>query len=192
MRNIIILASGSGSNAENIIRYFAGREGVSVSHVLTNCSDAYVLERAKHLGVSTKVFDRTAFYDNSEVLDFLRSCQPDLIVLAGFLWLVPAALVEAFPQRIINIHPALLPAYGGKGMYGAKVHEAVVANGDVETGITIHYVNTRYDEGAVIFQARCSVDPGDSAEQVAQKVHALEYEHYPRVIEELLQQQGRP
>lgn len=192
MRNIIILASGSGSNAENIIRYFAGREGVSVSHVLTNRSDAYVLERAKHLGVSTKVFDRTAFYDNSEVLDFLRSCQPDLIVLAGFLWLVPAALVEAFPQRIINIHPALLPAYGGKGMYGAKVHEAVVANGDVETGITIHYVNTRYDEGAVIFQARCSVDPGDSAEQVAQKVHALEYEHFPRVIEELLQQQGRP
>lgn len=192
MRNIIILASGSGSNAENIIRYFAGREGVSVSHVLTNRSDAYVLERAKHLGVSTKVFDRTAFYDNSEVLDFLRSCQPDLIVLAGFLWLVPAALVEAFPQRIINIHPALLPAYGGKGMYGAKVHEAVVANGDVETGITIHYVNTRYDEGAVIFQARCPVDPGDSAEQVAQKVHALEYEHFPRVIEELLQQQGRP
>lgn len=192
MRNIIILASGSGSNAENIIRYFAGREGVSVSHVLTNRSDAYVLERAKRLGVSTKVFDRTAFYDNSEVLDFLRSCQPDLIVLAGFLWLVPAALVEAFPQRIINIHPALLPAYGGKGMYGAKVHEAVVANGDVETGITIHYVNTRYDEGAVIFQARCSVDPGDSAEQVAQKVHALEYEHFPRVIEELLQQQGRP
>ena len=192
MRNIIILASGSGSNAENIIRYFAGREGVRVSHVLTNRSDAYVLERAKHLGVSTKVFDRTAFYDNSEVLDFLRSCQPDLIVLAGFLWLVPAALVEAFPQRIINIHPALLPAYGGKGMYGAKVHEAVVANGDVETGITIHYVNTRYDEGAVIFQARCSVDPGDSAEQVAQKVHALEYEHFPRVIEELLQQQGRP
>lgn len=192
MRNIIILASGSGSNAENIIRYFAGREGVSVSHVLTNRSDAYVLERAKHLGVSTKVFDRTAFYDNSEVLDFLRSCQPDLIVLAGFLWLVPAALVEAFPQRIINIHPALLPAYGGKGMYGAKVHEAVVTNGDVETGITIHYVNTRYDEGAVIFQARCPVDPGDSAEQVAQKVHALEYEHFPRVIEELLQQQGRP
>lgn len=192
MRNIIILASGSGSNAESIIRYFAGREGVSVSHVLTNRSDAYVLERAKHLGVSTKVFDRTAFYDNSEVLDFLRSCQPDLIVLAGFLWLVPAAMVEAFPQRIINIHPALLPAYGGKGMYGAKVHEAVVANGDVETGITIHYVNTRYDEGAVIFQARCSVDPGDSAEQVAQKVHALEYEHFPRVIEELLQQQGRP
>lgn len=192
MRNIIILASGSGSNAENIIQHFAGREGVRVSHVLTNRTDAYVLERAKHLGVSTKVFDRTAFYDNSEVLDFLRSCQPDLIVLAGFLWLVPAALVEAFPQRIINIHPALLPAYGGKGMYGAKVHEAVVANGDVETGITIHYVNTRYDEGAVIFQARCSVDPGDSAEQVAQKVHALEYEHFPRVIEELLQQQGRP
>ena len=192
MRNIIILASGSGSNAENIIQHFAGREGVRVSHVLTNRSDAYVLERAKRLGVSTKVFDRTAFYDNNEVLDFLRSCQPDLIVLAGFLWLVPAALVEAFPQRIINIHPALLPAYGGKGMYGAKVHEAVVANGDVETGITIHYVNTRYDEGAVIFQARCSVDPGDSAEQVAQKVHALEYEHFPRVIEELLQQQGRP
>jgi phosphoribosylglycinamide formyltransferase-1 len=192
MRNIIILASGSGSNAENIIQHFAGREGVRVSHVLTNRSDAYVLERAKRLGVSTKVFDRTAFYDNSEVLDFLRSCQPDLIVLAGFLWLVPAALVEAFPQRIINIHPALLPAYGGKGMYGAKVHEAVVANGDGETGITIHYVNTRYDEGAVIFQARCPVDPGDSAEQVAQKVHALEYEHFPRVIEELLQQQGRP
>lgn len=192
MRNIIILASGSGSNAENIIQHFAGREGVRVSHVLTNRSDAYVLERAKRLGVSTKVFDRTAFYDNNEVLDFLRSCQPDLIVLAGFLWLVPAALVEAFPQRIINIHPALLPAYGGKGMYGAKVHEAVVANGDGETGITIHYVNTRYDEGAVIFQARCPVDPGDSAEQVAQKVHALEYEHFPRVIEELLQQQGRP
>ncbi|HHU59040.1 MAG TPA: phosphoribosylglycinamide formyltransferase [Bacteroidales bacterium] len=192
MRNIIILASGSGSNAENIIQHFAGREGVRVSHVLTNRSDAYVLERAKRLGVSTKVFDRTAFYDNNEVLDFLRSCQPDLIVLAGFLWLVPAALVEAFPQRIINIHPALLPAYGGKGMYGAKVHEAVVANGDGETGITIHYVNTRYDEGAVIFQARCPVAPGDSAEQVAQKVHALEYEHFPRVIEELLQQQGRP
>src|SRR5690554_69270 len=134
MRNIIILASGSCSNAENIIRYFAGREGVSVSHVLTNRSDAFVLERAKLRCVSMKVFVRTAFYDNSEVLDFLRSCQPDLIVLAGFLWLVPAALVEAFPQRIINIHPALLPAYGGKGMYGAKVHEAVVANGDVETG----------------------------------------------------------
>lgn len=192
MRNIIILASGSGSNAENIIQHFAGREGMRVSHVLTNRTDAYVLERAKRLGVSTKVFDRAAFYDNNEVLNFLRTCQPDLIVLAGFLWLVPAALVEAFPQRIINIHPALLPAYGGKGMYGAKVHEAVVANGEKETGITIHFVNARYDEGAVIFQARCPVCPGDSAEQVAQKVHALEYEHFPRVIEEVLQQQARP
>lgn len=186
MKNIVILASGSGSNAENIIRVVNNHGGAKVSYVVVNRPDAYVLRRAEALNVKSLVFDRAAFYHTDEVLNFLTGCQPDLIVLAGFLWLVPAKIVKAFPKRIINIHPALLPKHGGKGMFGAHVHQAVIDQGDKESGITIHYVNEHYDDGDIIFQATCNVLPEDDAESLAVKVHALEYEHFPKVIMNLL------
>jgi phosphoribosylglycinamide formyltransferase-1 len=186
MKRMAIFASGSGTNAENIIRYFQDREDVEVAVVLSNRKDAYVLQRAERYDIPAMVFDRRQFYESSDVLDRLVLDRIDLIVLAGFLWLVPAPILKEFSNRIINIHPALLPKYGGKGMYGSRVHEAVKESGDPETGISIHYVNERYDEGEMIFQARCKVLPGDSPDDIARKVHALEYEHFPRVIDELL------
>jgi len=186
MKNIVIFASGSGSNAENIIRVINNHGGAKVSCVVANRPDAYVLRRSEALNVKSLVFDRAAFYHTDEVLNFLTGCQPDLIVLAGFLWLVPAKIVKAFPKRIINIHPALLPKYGGKGMFGAHVHQAVIDQGDKESGITIHYVNEHYDDGDIIFQATCNVLPEDDAESLSVKVHALEYEHFPKVIMNLL------
>lgn len=186
MKKIAVLASGSGSNAQNIMEYFKGKPSVKVEVILSNKKDAYVLERAKNFDVPSYVFDREDFYNTDKVLTILKEHQIDLIVLAGFLWLVPDNLLKTYPNRIINIHPALLPKYGGKGMYGDKVHQAVVENKESESGITIHYINERYDEGDIIFQARCKVEPTDSATDVASKVHALEYEHFPRVIEKLL------
>jgi phosphoribosylglycinamide formyltransferase-1 len=186
MKRIAIFASGSGTNAQNIIEYFGGNPEIEVSLVLSNKPDAKVLTRAKRLKVPTFTFNRKTFYDTEEIVDLLTGKKTDLIVLAGFLWLIPGGLLKKFPGKIINIHPALLPKYGGKGMYGSRVHKAVIDSGDAESGITIHYVNEKYDEGAVIFQARCKVDPSDTPETLAQKVHQLEYEHFPRVIEALL------
>ena len=188
MKRIAILASGSGTNAENIIRFFRTHPLGRVDLVLTNKPGAGVIQRAESLKVKTVVFGREQFYHSREIVDLLKERKIDLIVLAGFLWLVPPALISEFNGRIVNIHPALLPRYGGKGMYGSHVHEAVVASGDAESGITIHHVNQEYDEGSIIFQAKCKVMEGDSAETLAGRIHSLEYEHFPRVIEALLDQ----
>lgn len=185
-KKIAIFASGSGSNAENIIRYFQESTSISVIMVATNKADAYVLERAKNLNVPTYYFPKAEWTTAENIVGLLHDLQIDWVVLAGFLLHIPQSLIEAFPQRIINIHPSLLPKFGGKGMYGGHVHEAVVAAGEQESGITIHYVNEHYDEGTVIFQATCPVYPTDTPETVAEKVHALEYRHFPAVIEQLL------
>jgi phosphoribosylglycinamide formyltransferase-1 len=156
-----------------------------IDSVWTNNPAAFVLERAKKFGIETFVFTKDEFRNTNNVADELKSRNIDLIVLAGFLWLIPVNLIQNF--RIINIHPALLPKYGGKGMYGMKVHQAVVDNNDVESGISIHFVNEKYDEGKIIFQARCPVSPADSPDDVATKVHQLEYKYFPEVIEKVLQ-----
>jgi phosphoribosylglycinamide formyltransferase 1 len=185
-QRIAIFASGNGSNFQRIAEYFACNADIEIVTLFSNRADAYALNRAASLGIPTVVFDRERFYNTSEILNDLLTQHTDWIVLAGFLWLIPANILQAYEGRIINIHPALLPKYGGKGMYGMRVHEAVVKAGDSESGITIHLVNEHYDEGQVIFQARCPVLPGDKAEDVARKIHVLEYEHFPKVIEELL------
>jgi phosphoribosylglycinamide formyltransferase-1 len=191
VKRIVLFASGSGSNAEKIAAYLANQSDSTISLILTNNPKAGVIDRARRgfgcgQHVPVVVFDRKTFYETDRITQLLLDQQIDLIVLAGFMWLMPAGLVLAFPDKIINIHPALLPKFGGKGMYGHFVHEAVVAAGETESGITIHYVNEHYDEGQVIFQVSCPVAPGDSPEDVAQKVQALEHEHYPRVVAELL------
>jgi phosphoribosylglycinamide formyltransferase-1 len=186
MKRIVIFASGSGTNAENLITYFKNSGHYAVVLVLTNNPQAKVLERAKRLKVSALSFNKIAFTETEDVLNILKVFKPDLIVLAGFLWKFPETILNEFPNKVINIHPALLPKYGGKGMYGNFVHEAVVANKETETGITIHYVNEHYDEGAIIFQAKCKVNPKDSPEDVASKIHELEMEHFPKVVESLL------
>jgi phosphoribosylglycinamide formyltransferase-1 len=186
MHKIALFASGSGTNVENIAQYFKQHPTVEVSLILSNKKDAYVLERAKNLNIPSVVFNKHQFNETSEIVDRLKAEKIDLVVLAGFLWLIPDSLIAAFPNRIINIHPALLPKYGGKGMYGSKVHEAVVANREKESGITIHFVNREYDKGSIIFQSRVSVLPNDSADDVAHKVHQLEYNCFPKVIEQLL------
>ena len=185
-KNIAIFASGSGTNAENIIRYLQENDFIRVALVLSNRSDAYVLERANRLKVPSKVFLKDDWISGEQILALLREYNIDFIVLAGFLVRVPDVLLHAYPDKIINIHPALLPKFGGKGMYGDRVHEAVVAAGEKESGITIHYINEHYDEGNTIFQAKCPVLPEDSPADVAKKVHSLEYEYYPQVIEKLL------
>lgn len=184
MYRIVIFASGSGTNAENIIRHFKDSELARVTWVLCNKKEAGVLGRAASLGIPTKVFGRQEL-GSPEFIDFVRR-EADLVVLAGFLLKVPEELTRSFPGAMINIHPALLPRYGGKGMYGMNVHRAVVANREKESGITIHYVNENYDEGAVIFQKSVELSEDDSPEDVAEKIHALEQENFPRVIEDLL------
>jgi phosphoribosylglycinamide formyltransferase-1 len=186
MKKIAVFASGSGTNAENISEYFLVVPDIRVSLVLANKPDAFVLERAKKLGIPSLVFSRQEFYDSEIVLDTLYSNKIDFIVLAGFLWLIPDYLLKAYSKRIINIHPALLPKYGGKGMYGDKVHQAVIQSGDKQTGITIHFVNDHYDEGEIIFQDSFNIQSDDTAESITKKVHALEYKHFPRVIEEVI------
>jgi phosphoribosylglycinamide formyltransferase 1 len=185
-RKIAIFASGSGTNAQRIIEYFSGDPKISVAMVLSNKSEAYVLVRAKKLHIPSVVFDRETFYETGEILGLLSKNGIDLIVLAGFLWLIPERFIKAYRGRIINIHPALLPKYGGKGMYGDRVHEAVIQSGDKESGISIHYVNEKYDEGNIIFQAKCAVKQNDTPETLAQRIHQLEYRYYPEVIEKLL------
>ena len=186
MKRIVIFASGSGTNGENLIKFFHNRKHISVIQVLTNNPHAKVIERAKNLNVSALSFNRIAFSKSDDVLNVLKAAKPDLIVLAGFLWKFPEFILSEFENKVINIHPALLPKYGGKGMYGMHVHEAVVTNKETETGITIHYVNENYDEGAIIFQAKCKVLENDTAEDVASKIHKLEMEHFPKVVEELI------
>jgi len=186
MKHISILASGAGTNAENIIRYFSNEKKAKVTLVLSNKPEAKVLERAAALGIDSFFFDRTQFYNTGEVLMMLRRRETDLLVLAGFLWLVPGQVIEAFRGRIINIHPALLPQFGGKGMYGNRVHRAVLDAGCSESGITIHLVNEHYDAGDILFQARCPVLSDDDVHSLASRVHELEYRHYPKVISRLI------
>lgn len=185
MKNIAIFASGSGSNAENIIRYFQERpERGEVALVVCNKADAGVLERAERLGVESRVMSRAEINDPELMLPLLESRGVDTIVLAGFLLMVPGFLLERYHERILNIHPSLLPKFGGKGMYGRHVHEAVVAAGERETGITVHIVSEKCDEGRIVFQASVAVDPADSSADVEAKVHDLERQHFPRVVDE--------
>ncbi|MCA0933179.1 phosphoribosylglycinamide formyltransferase [Lutimonas saemankumensis] len=186
MLNIIIFASGSGTNAENIIKYFSNSDLARVSYVLTNNSEAGVIERAKNLKVPVRTFSK-AEMKSQQFLEFLTE-NADFIVLAGFLLMVPKSIISEFNNKIINIHPALLPKYGGRGMYGMHVHNAVVENREIESGITIHYVNEHYDEGAIIFQKTVKVDDTDTPEDVAAKIHLLEHENFPIVIENLLKE----
>ena len=186
MKKIAIFASGTGTNAENIIRYFANDERIKVVLVLSNNQKAGVHARVNALGVPSFVFTREEFSEGTPIVDILAEYEVDFIVLAGFMCFVSEPLQKAFSARIVNIHPSLLPKFGGKGMYGMHVHEAVVKSGEKESGITIHYINERYDEGAIIFQASCPVHPNDTPEDLAARVHALEYEYYPKVVEEIL------
>jgi phosphoribosylglycinamide formyltransferase-1 len=181
--HIALFASGSGTNAAEIFKYFQSDKTVDVTVLLTNNPHAFVLERAKTFDVPAYAFTRNQFNDAVYILDLLTKHQTTHIVLAGFLWLVPDYLIKAFPKRIINIHPALLPKYGGKGMYGMNVHEAVKASAEKETGITIHEVNEHYDDGTIIFQKKCKISKDDSSEDIANKVHLLGHKHYPKVIE---------
>lgn len=186
MKRIAIFASGSGSNAERIVEYFAENQDISVELFLTNNSQAGIVERGKRLGIPTLIFDKKSFTKTDKIVNILQSQKIDLVVLAGFLWLIPENLIKAFPNKIINIHPALLPKYGGKGMWGHFVHEAVVASREKESGITIHYVNEHYDEGESIFQAKCNIDKNDSPEDVQRKVQVLEHQYFPVIIEDVL------
>jgi phosphoribosylglycinamide formyltransferase-1 len=185
MKRIVVFASGSGTNAENIIKYFNHTKTAKVTKVLCNNERAKVFERCERLNVSSLLFDKNDFISSDFILNLLNK-EADYIILAGFLWKIPAKIIEAFPDKIINIHPALLPKYGGKGMYGIHVHKAVKENNEIETGITIHYVNENYDEGAIIFQAKTNVSPEDSPEDIASKIHVLEQQYFPKVIEEVI------
>jgi formyltetrahydrofolate-dependent phosphoribosylglycinamide formyltransferase len=183
---ILIFASGSGTNAEQIIRHFSPINDVKVAGVYTNNPSAFVIERAKELNVSTFVFSREQLNDPNALLAELKDKNPNLIVLAGFLWKIPPHIVDAFPDKIINIHPSLLPKFGGKGMFGRHVHQAVIDAKELESGISIHYVNSQYDEGAIIFQAKTTVDRQETCESLAQKIHKLEHQHLTEQIEKLL------
>lgn len=186
MNNISIFASGSGSNAEQIIHYFSQDPDVSISQIYSNKPDAGVIDRARRLNVPTTVFNRQEFYQTDKILLQLADNQTDLIVLAGFLWLIPENILRAFPRRILNIHPALLPDFGGKGMFGQHVHEAVLQAGRQKSGITIHLVDEQYDRGEILFQAECDVIPGDTPETLAGRIHQLEHRFYPEIIKNYL------
>ena len=186
MKRIVIFASGSGSNAQKIAEYFSDSEVARVVKIFSNRQDAFVLQRAQNINIPAVVFNRADFYLNGEVLRQLQQINPDLIVLAGFLWKVPEKIVSAFDRRIVNIHPALLPKYGGKGMYGDNVHRAVIENHEKQSGITIHFVDEYYDQGEIIFQASCNISCNDTPETLAEKIHALEHKHFPEIIEQVL------
>lgn len=186
MKNIAIFASGSGTNAQRIAEYFQSHKEVKVCRIYCNNPQAYVIQRAVNLGIPLTLFTRKELHESSMVLKTLKDDNTNLIVLAGFLWLIPEDIIHAYKGSIINIHPALLPKYGGKGMYGARVHETVISNNDDVSGITIHFVNEHYDEGQIIFKATCKVEPEDTPDSLAVKIHQLEYEHYPAIIEKLL------
>ncbi|TWR27491.1 phosphoribosylglycinamide formyltransferase [Mucilaginibacter pallidiroseus] len=185
-KRIAIFASGSGSNAQKIMEHFKRSADAEVVLVLTNNPQAYVLQRADNFEIPSHIFSRHEFYETDEVIGLLKNLQVDIIVLAGFLWLAPKSLLNAFPNKIINLHPALLPKYGGKGMYGDNVHKAILAAGEEESGITIHFVNAEFDEGEIIHQSKFKIEPGDTLEMVKFKGQQLEHQHFPKVIEGLL------
>ena len=186
VKNIAILASGAGSNAQKILEYFSDRMDIAVRLIISNKKEAGVLNIAKLASIDTFVVTRDTFYSTTDLLIELDKRNIDFIVLAGFLWLIPPYLIQHYPDRIINIHPALLPKYGGKGMYGHFVHEAVHLAKDTHSGITIHYVNEKYDEGSIVFQERCEILPSDQPEDIAKKVQVLEHSYYPTVIDQLV------
>jgi len=186
IKRLAVLASGSGSNAEKIIQYFKSNKEIEIVGILTNSESAGVIARAEKADVVAQVFSKSDFEEGSPILDFLKSKEVDVVILAGFLLKIAPKIVSQYPDRIINIHPALLPKYGGKGMYGHFVHEAVINNQETESGITIHLVNNEYDEGEIIFQAKCSIHPQMGSKQLAAKVQQLEHQHYPKVIEEFV------
>ncbi len=183
---IIIFASGNGSNALNIIEYFDANKKAEIAGVFTNKKNAGVIDKAIEKRIALQYFNKTDFYDSNRVVDLVKQYQPNLIVLAGFLWLVPLSFINAFENKIINLHPALLPAYGGKGMYGHFVHEAIIQNGEKESGITIHKVNADFDKGEILFQAKCTIDATDTPDTLAEKIHVLEHEYLPKVIADLI------
>lgn len=185
VKKIALFASGSGSNAENIIDFFKNSSQFSFPVIISNKADAYVHRRAEKLNVPSYTFSKKDFDTATPILELLEKYNIDAIVLAGFLLKVSPEIIKKFPNKIINIHPALLPKYGGKGMYGHHVHEAVKNAGEKESGITIHYVNENYDEGSIIFQTKCDIDKNDTPDDIAAKVHELEYEFFPKVIEEI-------
>lgn len=188
-KRIAIFASGSGSNCENLIRYFEDSDVVRCALVVSNKSDAYVLERAQRLGVPTAVMPKAQLNDPEAMLPLLKKYDIDFIVLAGFLPLVPNFLLDAFPRRIVNLHPALLPKYGGKGMWGHHVHEAVKAAGETETGMTVHWVTPVCDGGDIIAQYKCEIAPSDSVEDIAEKEHQLEMRYFPEVVERIIREE---
>ncbi|WP_025143291.1 phosphoribosylglycinamide formyltransferase [Pedobacter jeongneungensis] len=185
-KRIAIFASGSGSNAQKLMEHFKRSNEIEISLVLTNNAEAYVLQRADNFEIPTHIFDKNEFYKTEDVVGLLKNLEIDFIVLAGFLWLIPKSLIYAYPGRIVNIHPAILPKFGGKGMYGDHVHNAVMAAGETEGGITIHYVDENYDEGEYIYQARYRIDKNDNLEMVKFKGQQLEHQHYPRIVETLV------
>ena len=187
MKKIAIFASGEGTNAQNIIRYFKSSTSAKIALVVSNKPTANVLNRATDAGIETLLIDRNTFYQSNYTIEQLKGAKIDLIVLAGFLWMIPEALIKEFPNKIVNIHPALLPKFGGQGMYGIKVHQAVIEANEQQSGISIHYVNEHYDEGEIIAQYTCFIQPDDTPETLAQKIHQLEYEYFPKTIEKLLE-----
>ncbi|WP_338841611.1 phosphoribosylglycinamide formyltransferase [Flavobacterium ginsenosidimutans] len=190
MKKIIVFASGSGTNAENIIKYFEKTEIAKVVSVFTNNASAKVIERAKNHQIPVEIFSKTELLER-KVLQKVQEIDPDLIVLAGFLLKFPENIIELYPNKIINIHPALLPNYGGKGMYGMHIHRAIVNNKEKETGISIHYVNEHYDEGGIIFQANVALTEEDTPETVAEKIHELEQKHFPEIIHRILEENSK-
>ena len=185
-QNLAIFASGNGSNAEAFFKYFRGNKNINIGLLLSNSKNAFALRRAKKFDIPAFTFDRTEFYETDGVLNILKEHHISFIVLAGFLWKVPMKLIENYPDKIVNIHPALLPRFGGKGMYGMHVHKAVIDAGEKESGITIHYVTENYDEGKIIFQGKCEVQSTDSPEILAERVQKLEHKFYPKVVEKTL------
>ena len=185
-KRIAIFASGSGSNAQKIMEHFKRSNDVEVSLILTNNSDAFVLQRADNFEIPSHIFGKKEFYESDKIVNLIKNLNIDLIVLAGFLWLVPQNLLKSFPNKIINIHPALLPKYGGKGMYGDRVHLSVLEFKEPESGITIHFVNNEFDEGEIIHQSKFKIDKGDDLKMIKFKVQQLEHQHFPKVIESLL------
>ncbi|GAB6279871.1 MAG: phosphoribosylglycinamide formyltransferase [Lentimicrobium sp.] len=184
--HLAVFASGSGTNAENIIKYFSDHRFIRVVRVYCNNPQAYVIQRVKPYGVPVTLFDKEEFVENGQVYQKLKEEHTDYIILAGFLWKIPDFLIRTFSGRILNIHPALLPKYCGKGMYGERVHQAVIAAGDTESGISIHRVDEMYDHGEIIFQAKCPVLLQDTPETLAARIHQLEYEYYPKIIEKVI------
>jgi phosphoribosylglycinamide formyltransferase-1 len=186
IKRIAVFASGSGTNAENLIRYFSSSDKIKVELVLCNNPKAGVIDRAKKLNVPCHIFNRKDFYESNSVLKILIENKIDLVALAGFLWLIPKSLIDRFEKKIINIHPALLPAFGGKGFYGNNVHQCVIDSKAIMSGITVHYVDEKFDEGEIIFQAACHISSSDSADSLAKKIHELEYNYFPVVVEKVL------